>query len=123
MWGGHLMVTTTGAGRNFPFGVILIEAPKGFFPKGVFGGGRPLGKLGKFSQGLDPGPAQGLTWANPKLDQASPGQFLVKNLAKQSNRNNSGDGNDKGARAPWLANRCASWFVVGFVVLTVGFGR
>ena len=33
--------------------------------------GKPLGKLGRFSQGPDPGPAQGLTWASPGL---GPGQ-------------------------------------------------
>ena len=34
--------------------------------------GKPLGKLGQFSQGLDPGPAQGLTWASPGLDPGQP---------------------------------------------------
>ena len=31
-----------------------------------------MGKLGQFSQGLDPGPAQGLTWASPGLDPGQP---------------------------------------------------
>ena len=31
-----------------------------------------MGKLGRFSQGLDPGPAQGLTWASPGLDPGQP---------------------------------------------------
>ena len=34
--------------------------------------GKPLGKLGRFSEGLDPGPAQGLTWASPGLDPGQP---------------------------------------------------
>ena len=31
-----------------------------------------MGKLAQFSQGLDPGPAQGLTWASPGLDPGQP---------------------------------------------------
>ena len=43
-------------------------------PRGPFFNilGKPLGKLGQFSQGLDPGPAQGLTWASPGLDPGQP---------------------------------------------------
>ena len=60
--------------------------PGGFFKIS----GKPLGKLGQFSQGLDPGPAQGLTWASPGLDPGRPRSILlVKILVKQNNRNNS----------------------------------
>ena len=31
-----------------------------------------MGKLGQSSQGLDPGPAQGLTWASPGLEPGQP---------------------------------------------------
>ena len=34
--------------------------------------GKPLAQLGQFSQGLDPGPAQGLTRASPGLDPGQP---------------------------------------------------
>ena len=44
-------------------------------PLGFKISGKPLGKLGQFSQGLDPGPAQGLT-------QASPGQFFGQDFGQ-----------------------------------------
>ena len=51
---------------------------------------------------LDPGPAQGLTWASPGFGPGQPRpaqvKFLVQILVKQNNSSNSGDGNDKGGR-------------------------
>ena len=39
---------------------------------GIKSRGSPWENWGRFSQGLDPGPAQGLTWASPGLDPGQP---------------------------------------------------
>ena len=67
--------------------------------------GKPLGKLGQFSQGLDPGPAQGLTWASPGLDPGQPRSiFWSRFWSNRTTETTAGTETTKGrarfARAP-----------------------
>ena len=62
--------------------------------------GKPLGKLGQFSQGLDPGPAQGLTWASPGLDPGQPRSiFWSRFWSNRTTETTAGTETTKGGRA------------------------